>query len=271
MHEWLNLRDTALAIAREVSEIPASAQPRTLAARTLATATKSSELDLVTELDQATERAISQAIAERRPGDGLLGEEGAASPSTTGYTWVVDPIDGTVNYFCGLGHWAISLGVVDASGEPVAGVVHAPALGETYVGAKGSGAHVILGDHWHPLGPPPEVALELALIATGFSYDRERRRSMGAVFADLVPRVRDFRRMGSAALDICAVAAGRIHGYYERDLKPWDRIAAQAIAAEVGLTVHFVGAPQGHNLTVVAPPRLAATLRAELARLGVVD
>ncbi|MBI5610457.1 MAG: inositol monophosphatase [Deltaproteobacteria bacterium] len=271
MREWLNLRDTALAVAREVSEIPAAAQPRTLAARTLATSTKSSELDLVTELDQATERAIVRALVARRPHDGLLGEEGAASPSTSGYTWVVDPIDGTVNYFYGLGQWAISLGVVDAAGVPVAGVVHAPALGETFVAARGFGAHLLLGEEWHPLAPPPDVPLELALLATGFSYDRERRRQMGAVFADLVPRIRDFRRMGSAALDICAVAAGRINGFYERDLKPWDRIGAQVIATEVGLTVHFVGAMQGHNLTVVAPPRLAGILQAELARLGVVD
>lgn len=271
MQEWLDLRDAALAIAREVSEIPAIAQPRTLAARTLATATKSSDLDLVTELDQATERAIVRAIAARRPRDGLLGEEGAASPSTSGYTWVVDPIDGTVNYFYGMGHWAISLGVVDADGVPVAGVVHAPILGETFVAARGFGAHLLLGDQWHPLAPPPDVPLELALLATGFSYDRERRRQMGAVFADLVPRVRDFRRMGSAALDICAVAAGRVNGFYERDLKPWDRIGAQAVAAEVGLTVHFIGSALGQNLTVVAPPKLAATLQAELARLGVVD
>ncbi len=271
MQDLMQLRAIALAIAREVAPIPTLAQPRTLAARTLATSTKSSDVDLVTELDQATELAIAKAILARRPHDGLLGEEGAASASTSGYTWVVDPIDGTVNYFYGLSNWAISLGVIDAHGTPVVGVVHAPALGETFVAAKGCGAHLILGDQWHPLTPPPEVPLELALLATGFSYDRSRRAQMGAAFANLVPRVRDFRRMGSAALDICNTAAGRIHGYYERDLKPWDLAAAQVVASEVGLSIHFVGDRLGHNLTIAGPIALAARLRAELAQLGVID
>ena len=259
------LRDLALAIALEVAPIPANGQPRTHEARTFATSTKSSEVD------EATEAALTQAIARVRPQDGILGEEGAQSTGASGFTWVLDPIDGTVNYFYGLPQWAISVGIVDANGEPVVGVVHAPALGETYVGARGEGAFLLSGGIRHALTPPPEAPLELALLATGFSYDRKRREQMAAIFADLAPRVRDFRRAGAASLDICAVAAGRINGYYERDLKPWDRVAAAAIAQELGLTVKVSGDPMGHNLTIVAPAALAATLEHELTAFGISD
>lgn len=271
MDALLGIRDLALRIARDAGTIPAQAQPRTHAARTLRTETKSSEFDLVTELDSATELAITSAIRAERPGDGILGEEGAASASSTGYTWVIDPIDGTVNYFYGHPHWCICIGVVDAVGDPVVGVVHAPMLGETFVAARGHGAHLVLGDEWQPLAPPPAVELSRALLATGFAYDQSRRIDMARVFADFVPRVRDMRRGGAAGLDIAFVAAGRIHGYYERDLKPWDRTAGFAIAHEVGIEPFFTGAAMGPNLTVVAPGALSVELRAELSRLGVLD
>ena len=266
-----DIRDLALRIALECAPIPADAQPRVHQARSMATDTKSSEVDLVTELDTATETALIACIRDARPDDGILGEEGASSGGTTGFTWVIDPIDGTVNYFFGHPQWCISIGVVDAAGVPVVGVVHAPALGETYVAARGAGAFLLLGDDRIDLTPPPEAPLELALIATGFSYDRERRVAIARAIADLAPRVRDFRRPGAAALDICAVAAGRLNGYFERDLKPWDRVAAFAVAHEVGLTTTVLGDPAGHGLTIVATPELAQTLRRELASLGVAD
>lgn len=274
--ELLELRDLALRLAREVAPIPADAQPRVPQARTMGTATKSSELDLVTELDKATERAIVSFLTTERPHDGLLGEEGATSRSSSGYTWVIDPIDGTVNYFYGHPTWAISLGVIDAAGEPVVGVVHAPQLQETFVAAKGSGAFLISAGEWIRLQTPPEENdFSLALLATGFPYDRERRTAMAAVFASFSPRVRDLRRIGSAAIDICYVAAGRMHGYYERDTQPWDRAAAFAIAREVGLKTLVFGQPDnlsvGPNLSVVAMPGLAHALTSELAALGVTD
>jgi myo-inositol-1(or 4)-monophosphatase len=271
MESLVDLREVALRIAIEVAAIPANAQPRVPRARTMSTATKSSELDLVTELDRATEVAITQLIAAYRPDDGVLGEEGAATPSTSGFTWIVDPIDGTVNYFFGHAHWAISLGIADASGVPVVGVVHAPQLGETYVAAKGHGAFLILNGEWMALEPPPQVELEMAILATGFSYDRVRRIDMARAIASLVPRVRDFRRAGAASLDICAVASGRIHAYYERDTQPWDRAAGYVIAKEVGLDVIVLGQDLGQNLAVVAAPELARVLIAELAALGVRD
>lgn len=276
MSTLLELRDVALHVALSVANIPAAAQPRVPEARTLHTATKSTEVDLVTELDQATERAIVNMIRELRPDDGILGEEGAASASRSGFTWVIDPIDGTVNYFYGLPVWAISIGIVDESGEPVVGVVHAPQLDETFVAARGHGAHVISSGEWLELSTPPEESqLELSLLATGFPYDRSRRVAMATVFASLAPRVRDFRRMGAAALDICYVAAGRIHGYYERDTQPWDRAAAFVVAREVGLETIVLGQPdhvsKGTNLAIVALPNLARQLRSELAALGVTD
>lgn len=271
MDELLVLRDLALRIALAVAPIPADAQPFVPQARTLATATKSNEIDLVTELDQATERAIVAQISEHRPQDGLLGEEGTATSSQSGYTWIIDPIDGTVNYFHGHPTWAISIGVADSTGVPVVGVVHAPALGETFVAASGHGAFLLRDGAWIGLEPPPESTFELALLATGFPYDRERRVDMARVFAAFAPRVRDLRRIGSAAIDICYVAAGRVHGYYERDTQAWDRAAAFVVAREVGLSATTSGAEIGRNLSIVAPPVLAETLRSELAGLGVVD
>ncbi len=271
MNELLEIRDLALRIALEVAPIPAVAQPRVPQARTMGTASKSTNIDLVTELDGATEVAITRLILAERPHDGILAEEGAAATSESGYTWVIDPIDGTVNYFFGSPQWCICIGVVDAAGDAVVGVVHAPVLGETYVAAKGEGAYVIIEDQWLRLQPEPEVTLDMALVATGFTYDRDRRNDMARVFASLVPRVRDMRRPGAAGLDICGVAAGRVHAYYERDIKPWDVTAGSVVAQEAGAVLLRSGEPLGRNLTIVAQPRLAETLRRELAGLGVID
>lgn len=271
MTSLLELRDLALRFALECAPLPSDAQPRVHQARTLATSTKSSEVDLVTELDTATEAAIIACIRDARPDDGILGEEGGATTSGSGFTWVIDPIDGTVNYFFGSPQWCMSIGIVDADGVPVVGVVHAPALRETYVAARGAGAYLLLDGEQIDLTPPPEVGLDMALLATGFSYDRERRVGIAGAIAHLAPRVRDFRRAGAAALDICAVAAGRMHGYFERDLKPWDRAAAFVVAHEVGLATQVLGSDEARALTIVAPQALARTIREELALLGVVD
>ena len=265
--EYLALRDLALRIALEVAPLPADAQPRTHDARTMATATKSTPIDLVTELDEATERAIIALIQAARPDDGILAEEGGGADSRTGYTWIIDPIDGTVNYFYGHANWAISIGITDAAGTAVAGVVHAPVLGETYVAAKGCGAYLVVGDEWTAMTTPPTVDLEQALIATGFSYSVDRRIPMIGVLSELLPRIRDVRRMGAASLDICATALGRINGYYERDLNPWDLCAGSVVAAEVGLEVMGLrGDPAGKNMSIVAPKALATTLHDVIAR-----
>ena len=270
MTTFAELRDIALEIARAVAPIPANGQPKLHDARTLAVDLKSTHLDLVTELDRATETAILREIAAKRPEDGVLGEEGGSKASTSGFTWVVDPIDGTVNYFYGQPNWAISIGVLAADGTPVAGVVHAPALNETYVAARGEGAFLVVGDEWTRMTPPPDSSFELALLTTGFPYDQDRRVDMARAFADFVVRVRDLRRIGSAAIDICNVAMGRTDAYYERDTKPWDRAAASVVVAEVGVELTVHGDPAGHNLVVCAPPALHARLTAELAALGVV-
>lgn len=271
MTSLLDLRDLALEIALSVAPIPANGQPRLHDARTLAIDLKSTHLDLVTELDRATEEAILRELVARRPADGILGEEGGNRPSESGYTWVIDPIDGTVNFFYGHPNWAISIGVVDSNGVPVVGVVHAPMLGETYVASRGDGAFLISSDGtWTRMTPPPDVEFELALLTTGFPYDQTRRVDMARAFADFVVRVRDLRRIGSAAIDICNVAMGRTDGYYERDTKPWDRAAASVVAREVGIDVVVHGDPAGHNLVVCAPAQLLRRLTTELAALGVV-
>ena len=269
MTSLVELRDIALEIALAVAPIPSNGQPKLHDARTLATDLKTTHLDLVTELDRATETAILRELAARRPEDGVLGEEGGSRPSRSGYTWVIDPIDGTVNYFYGQPNWAISIGVLDESGTPVVGVVHAPELHETYVGSRGGGAFLVIGDSWTRMTPPPDCDFELALLTTGFAYDQERRRDMARAFADFVVRVRDLRRLGSAAIDIVNVATGRTNGYFERDTKPWDRAAAAAIVAEVGLDVVVQGDPMGHNLVLCAPPQLLQQLSDELAKLGI--
>lgn len=267
----IELRDIALGIALAVAPIPINGQPKLHDARTIATELKSTELDLVTELDRATETAILRELHVLRPDDGILGEEGGRRPSKTGYTWVIDPIDGTVNYFYGMPNWSIAIGVVDADGRPVAGVVHAPALGETYVGSLGDGAYLIADGDWSRMTPPPECEFEYALLTTGFAYDLERRKDIARAFADFVVRTRDLRRIGSAAIDVVNVAMGRTNGYFERDTKPWDRVAAAAIVAEVGLDVVVRGDPNGHCLVVCAPSGLQQRLLAELAGLGITD
>lgn len=227
-------------------------------------ATKSSAVDVVTEMDIASEKLITGLLAERRPHDGVLGEEGASVEGTSGVQWVIDPIDGTVNYLYGLPSWAVSIGArVDA--ETVVGVVHAPVRGETFRAVLGEGAYV--NDHPARVRPAPELGL--ALVGTGFGYRAERRARQADVLRALIPEVRDIRRGGSAALDLCDVAVGRLNAYYERGLNPWDYAAGDLIAREAGaLTGGRPSEPLSPDLTVAAPPGLFEVLQARLEELG---
>ncbi|MEX3106329.1 inositol monophosphatase [Streptomyces sp. V2] len=231
--------------------------------------TKSSPIDVVTEMDIAAEKLITGLIGGHRPDDGFLGEEGASEEGTSGVRWIIDPLDGTVNYLYGLPSWAVSI-AAQHNGETVVGVVHAPLRGETYQAVRGKGAWVT-GD---PQGPRPLTAreappLERALISTGFGYTTERRTSQAAVAAALIPQVRDIRRGGSAAIDLCDVAAGRLDGYYERGLNPWDYAAGDLIAREAGaLTGGRPGDPLSTALTIAAPPGVFEPLQALLEDLG---
>ncbi|MEU6891163.1 inositol monophosphatase family protein [Streptomyces sp. NPDC046557] len=227
-------------------------------------ATKSSPIDVVTEMDIAAEKLITDILAERRPTDGLLGEEGADSPGTSGVRWVVDPLDGTVNYLYGLPSWSVSI-AAEYRGETVVGVVAAPMRGETYHAVLGEGAW--LGDL--RLRCRAAAPLDQALVATGFAYLQGRKEQQAEVVRRILPRVRDIRRAGSAALDLSDVAAGRLDGYYERGLNPWDLAAGALIAREAGaMTGGRPGEPASGELALAATPAVFASLQPLLEEAG---
>ncbi|GAB3605189.1 inositol monophosphatase family protein [Conyzicola nivalis] len=230
---------------------------------------KSSPVDVVTQADRETETLIRSMLADARPDDGFLGEEGGAGTGSSGLTWVVDPIDGTVNYFYGIPHWAVSIAVVEGEPDPLtwralAGCVTNPMTGEVYTASEGGGA--FSGNQ--QLRVTEAASLAQSLIGTGFGYESAVRAKQGAVVAGLLPLVRDIRRFGTASLDLCAVATGRLNGYFERGLKPWDHAAAALVAREAGAVVTgAAGAPASAEFLLAAPPELASTLEAVLAQL----
>jgi myo-inositol-1(or 4)-monophosphatase len=232
---------------------------------------KSSPVDVVTLADRETEILIRSLIADARPDDGFLGEEGGAEPGSSGLTWVVDPIDGTVNYLYGIPHWAVSIAVVEGDPDPLtwralAGCVTNPVAGEIYTATDAGGA--FSGNQQLRVAEP--VSLAQALVGTGFGYDAEVRREQGRVVAGLLPLVRDIRRFGAASLDLCAVATGRLNGYFESGLRPWDHAAAALIAREAGAVVTGRdGAPADQAFLLAAPGELASTLGRALAELAV--
>jgi myo-inositol-1(or 4)-monophosphatase len=202
---------------------------------------KSTETDLVSEADTASEAAIREMLAEERPDDGLLAEEGSAQEGASGRRWVIDPLDGTVNYLYGLPAWCVSVALEDEHGGAVA-VVHDPLRGETFSAERGAGA-LLNGQEIRVSG---EERPERAMIATGFSYSAELRAGQAEVVQRVLPRFRDIRRAGAAALDLAYLAAGRLDGYYERGLKPWDWAAARLIVTEAGGAVaELTGEPPG--------------------------
>jgi myo-inositol-1(or 4)-monophosphatase len=229
----------------------------------LEVSTKSSEVDVVTQMDRASEALITSLLAQLRPADGLLGEEGADVVSKSGVTWVVDPIDGTVNYLYGLPGWNVSIGA-QIDGQSVAGVVHAPLLagGTIWSATRGGGAFSsVNGGKAQKISVNNPIELSHALLATGFSYSRETRREQGAKFAKLIPEVRDIRRFGAAAVDLCFVAQGAVDGFFEIGLKPWDLAAGGLIATEAGATLsNLSGGPADESFTIAAGPHLHVNL-----------
>lgn len=221
-------------------------------------ATKSTPTDLVSDADRHAEAAIREVLLRRRPGDAILGEEGGAAGGDGPLRWVVDPLDGTVNYLYGLSAWAVSI-AVELDGVTVAGVVAQPLTGETFAAARGHGATL----NGAPISVSGATDLATALVATGFAYAADVRASQAGVLAGLLPRVRDLRRSGSAALDLAAVAAGRIDAYYETGLGPWDVAAGCLLVSEAGGTVRDLPAASGVGVLAGAP-RLVEALAAIL-------
>jgi myo-inositol-1(or 4)-monophosphatase len=221
---------------------------------------KSSTTDLATEADRASERLIVGGIKLARPDDAVLGEEGSDHAGSSGLTWFVDPIDGTTNFVYGFGSWTVSIGVADGAGM-LAGAVYDPLRDEMFTAARGCGAAL----DGHPLGPLAAPPLAESLIGTGFSYSAEDRRAQARLLPIVLPRVRDIRRAGAASLDLCYVGAGRLNGFYEAGLHPWDRAAGLLVATEAGARYCDVDdlVPNRSTL-VVAPPGLLGELHALL-------
>lgn len=214
--------------------------------------TKSSSTDMVTKWDGLSEQAITRTIRSARPDDGIIGEEGTDVGSTSGISWLVDPIDGTTNFMYGVSGYAVSIAAVDESG-PMAGAVFLPATRELFVAARGRGSWLAGRRLSCSRQPDPSTAL----VGTGFSYSSSRRIAQGERVARLLPQVRDIRRLGAAAPDLCFVADGRLDAYFEENLSPWDMAAGVLIATEAGaIASDFSGGSARPAEILVAGPDL---------------
>jgi myo-inositol-1(or 4)-monophosphatase len=255
------LRDLALATAREAGELIL----RLRAEGVEIAGTKSSESDIVTRADQAAESLIKQRLLAVRPYDGMVGEEGDDLPGSSGVVWIVDPIDGTVNYLYGHPHFAVSI-AAEIDGEVVAGVVLAPALALEYVATLGGGATC----NGRPVRPRSTVPLAERLVATGFSYEQSARAREATYISRLLPRVRDLRRLGSCALDLCGVASGTLDAYVEEGPHIWDHAAAGLVVLEAGGILEVTRSSGGKRLLICAPRDGFAEFRAAVVKAGFV-
>src|SRR5262245_477075 len=245
----------AEAIAREAG---ASLRDAFASLGSLEVSTKSTATDLVSDADVATERLIRTRLHEARPGDAILGEESGEREGTSGLRWVVDPLDGTVNFLFGIPQWAVSIACEDDSGA-IAGVVLDPMRDELWA-ARRDGPATLNGAELHGSG---RTELATALVSTGFGYDAAVREVQAATLARLLPHVRDIRRFGSAALDLVWCAGGRYDAFYERGLNAWDLAAGGLVCERAGLAVLPLPAPPPSGPGIlVAPPAIADELAA---------
>ena len=261
------LEDVACRVVRAAGRLVVDERPAELGVTA-----KSSRTDPVTVMDQRSQELVLRLLADLRPDDAVLGEEEGGRSGTSGVTWVVDPIDGTVNYLYDIPAYAVSLAAVlgdpttPGAWEPVAGAVLSPVTGELFHAHLGSGARLTTSAGTRVLRVNPVTDLAVALVGTGFGYSAPVRAGQGAALVELLPRVRDIRRHGSAALDLCALAAGRLDAYYETGLNAWDRAAGELVAREAGAVVGGpVGSAASRELTWGAAPGIA-TVFADLVR-----
>jgi myo-inositol-1(or 4)-monophosphatase len=249
------LGDIAAECARAAGELLLE---RFVAGGEQAVGSKSSPTDVVSEADYAAERAIRALLAARRPGDAILGEEGGETQAGEGLRWIVDPLDGTVNFLFGVPQWCVSVAVYDGEGG-LAGVVFDPLRDEIFCGGRGGQATM----NGAPVTGSSRGDLASALVGTGFAYEAAVRETQAAVVARVLPVVRDVRRMGSAALDLAWTAAGRYDAFYERGVQAWDIAAGSVLCECSGLVVRPLAAqgaaPEG---LVVAPAGLIDELQA---------
>lgn len=253
-----DLETMCIELSRGAADVVAQARRDELSVSTKSTAT-----DLVTEVDRRSEAWLLETLYRRRPDDAVLAEESAARPGRSGVRWILDPIDGTVNFVLGLPQYAVSV-AVEVDGEVAAGAVCNPVSGELFSACQDGPAR--LGGA--TLHGPRAVALERAVVGTGFSYDAAMRERQMGVAAPLLPRIGDLRRLGSAALDLCFLAAGRLDAYYEAGLHPWDHAAGGLIAERAGCAVSGLRGNAAGSLMYAAAGRdLAPAFFAELAAL----
>ncbi|WP_338068466.1 inositol monophosphatase family protein [Oerskovia turbata] len=260
------LRALAERMAREAGALVRDGRPEHVEVA----ATKSSAVDVVTAMDAESEALLRRVIARERPDDAILGEEEGASAGTSGLTWVIDPIDGTVNYLYSVASYAISVAVVAGPPDPaewtvLAGAVHSIVDGRTWTAGLGAGATL----DGEPVAVNPAGPLATSLVGTGFGYDADRRRHQAQVLVDVLPQVRDIRRLGSAAIDLCLVATGSLDLYYERGLNPWDLAAGALVAQEAGARVTGLrGRAAGVEMTVAGAPQAVSDLVVILEAAG---
>jgi myo-inositol-1(or 4)-monophosphatase len=261
--EYAELLALARDIALEAGTVLRGAQRRQIEVEH----TKSSPTDVVTEVDIAVEKLIRGRLADARPRDGFLGEESGAGESESGDMWIVDPIDGTVNFLYRLPQFSVSI-AVQRAGRVVAGVVHNPMTRELFAAMLGGGATL----DGSPIRVRPSPAVSAALVGTGFGYKSDERAKQIDQMARLLPRVRDIRRMGSAALDLCHVGCGRTDAYVERNLQAWDQAAGALVAREGGARVEGLdGAEPSPTLVVAASADLFASFHDLLVECGYRD
>jgi myo-inositol-1(or 4)-monophosphatase len=256
-----DLLDLALELAGRAGALLLESRPH----RSAGAGTKTSGTDIVTDADRASESLIVEGILAARPDDGILAEEGSTRPGTSGVRWVIDPLDGTTNYLYGFPVWVVSV-AVEVDGVTQAGVVADPSHGETFSAVRGAGA-------WRN-GERVRVSgatdLAVSLVGTGFAYRPARRAEQALALPVVLPAVRDIRRAGAAALDLCWVACGRLDGYFETGLKQWDMAAGLLVASEAGaVTCGFDGGPASGASAVAATPGIARELLGLLAAAGV--
>ncbi len=259
-----SLLDVARTIAIETRELIVEGR-----SRAEIESTKSSAADIVTHMDLAAERHLRSRLAQLRPHDGILGEEGDDVAGSSGITWILDPIDGTVNYLYGLPHFAVSVAAVSGPARSHEWTHEVAAVcdgsGVVWSAQRGQGAY----RNGAPLQRATGPGLEGTLLATGFQYVAERRSVQGEIVARMLPQVRDIRRLGAAAVDLCLVAAGHIDAYYEHGLNAWDFAAAALIASEAGIKVAGIdGGPADERLTVAAVPATWDALHDALMEAG---
>jgi len=226
-------------------------------------ATKSSHVDVVTESDRSAERLIRRAVLEARPDDAVLGEEGDDQPGSSGVRWIVDPIDGTVNFLYGIPQYAVSI-AAEVDGEVVAGVVLNVATGAEYTATLGGPAY----RDGHPLTVRATVPLAERLIGTGFSYEAHQREAQARALVRLLPQIRDIRRFGACSLDLCGVAEGSLDGYVEEGVNLWDHAAGGLIARSAGARVETDRGAGGRLIVLAAPEAGFGEFRTALAAAG---